>query len=240
MFTYLIKRKLRMSIRSAIRFVPATSPVSDHVTKFGGQPAWLEAAQWPLSRETGNPMRFICQIALEESVFPGAGGAMAYVFMTDEEDNYVDGTWEPDGGENAVVIQPGAALEGIATLPIAKGPSLCDMVDSEDGKSRVAVAREYAVTLDTAPEPDYVDEAGREAWTESAYQAYAQALDGNKIGGSPIFLQGDEFPDDGKWKLLMQLDSAQVPFDVNFGDMGIAYAFIDDTNRIGKLLWQCG
>jgi hypothetical protein len=31
---------------------------------------------------------------------------MAYVFMV-EDDEYVDGTEEPDGGENAVIIQPG-------------------------------------------------------------------------------------------------------------------------------------
>jgi hypothetical protein len=29
-----------------------------------------------------------------------------YIFMTDDE-QYVDGTWEPFGGENAVIVQPG-------------------------------------------------------------------------------------------------------------------------------------
>ncbi|MBY0240670.1 MAG: DUF1963 domain-containing protein, partial [Burkholderiaceae bacterium] len=67
----------------------------------------------------------------------------------------------------------------------------------------------------------------------------AEALEGNKVGGAPIFLQGDEFPDEGAWRLLLQLDSVNVPFSVNFGDAGIAYAFIDPAGQTGKLLWQC-
>ena len=38
----------------------------------------------------------------------------------------------------------------------------------------------------------FIDEA---QWVE-----YAQQLDGNKIGGTPIFLQGTEFPNDGPWR----------------------------------------
>jgi hypothetical protein len=34
---------------------------------------------------------------------------MAYVFMTDATE-YVDDAWEPEGGENAVIVQPGGRL----------------------------------------------------------------------------------------------------------------------------------
>ena len=65
-------------------------------------------------------------------------------------------------------------------------------------------------------------------------------LSGNKIGGTPIFLQADEFPGPGTWKLLLQLDSTTVPFSINFGDCGIAYAFISDDGSTAKFLWQRG
>jgi uncharacterized protein YwqG len=62
---------------------------------------------------------------------------------------------------------------------------------------------------------------------------------GNKVGGTPGFIQGDQFPDGGPWKLLLQLDSDDVPFYVNFGDAGVGYAYISEDGRKGKFLWQC-
>jgi uncharacterized protein YwqG len=61
-----------------------------------------------------------------------------------------------------------------------------------------------------------------------------------KIGGTSIFLQGEEYPEGGDWRLLLQLDSASVPFHVNFGDAGIGYAFISGDGNKGRFLWQCG
>jgi uncharacterized protein YwqG len=226
-----------MAQTSRIQFIPADEPVTDYVTKFGGQPTWVEGPQWPLSRQTGRPMRFLAQIALEPPAFVGAGGKMAYIFITDEEE-YVDGTWEPDGGENAVVIQPGT-FDG-PTMEAATGPSLYTMAQRPGQLRLVPEPAEFRVELSSGEEPDYQPETVRRTWTDPQFEQYAQALEGNKIGGAPIFLQGDEFPAGGDWKLLLQLDSTAVPFSVNFGDAGIAYAFIDVQERQGKLLWQCG
>lgn len=211
-----------MPLTSQIQFQAASAPITEPVTKFGGQPVWHDAPQWPLSRTTGNPMRFICQVALDPRLFPDAIGKMAYVFMTDE-DEYVDGTWEPDGGENAVIIQPAPLAAGVRTSPQATGPTLFDMVQMPGYERLAPLEREYAVAMRLAEEPPF----------------QPQALGGNKLGGSPVFLQGDEFPDEGEWRLLLQLDSADVPFSVNFGDAGVAYAFIDPTGQAAKMLWQC-
>lgn len=227
-----------MPDRSEIQFVATTSPITDPVTKFGGQPVWYEEPQWPFSRATGRPMRFICQVAIDEALFPGSVGKMAYIFMTDEEE-YVDGTWEPDGGENAVIIQPGGQAPVVSTTAQATGPTLYDMVDEAGMDRLVAVEREYLARTASGSEPAFQPEQERESWSDEKFHAYAQGLEGNKIGGSPIFLQYDEFPDDGDWRLLLQLDSTSVPFSVNFGDAGIAYAFIDPTGRKGRMLWQC-
>jgi uncharacterized protein YwqG len=225
-----------MPIRSTLEFTPAAAPVAGLVTKFGGQPNWIAEPQWPLSRATGNPMRFIAQIALEEALFPGASGRMAYLFMTDEED-YVDGTWEPDGGENAVVIQPGKV--GAAVAALASGPTLYEMVEVKRKKPLEPQPREYTVRLTRGDDPLFQPESQRAHFSDEEWDAYANALDGNKIGGTPIFLQDDEFPSPGDWRLLLQLDSTRVPFFVNFGDAGVAYAFLSMDGSEGKLLWQC-
>jgi uncharacterized protein YwqG len=227
-----------MQIGSALQFLKVTNPILAPVTKFGGQPVWLNEPEWPLSRQTGNPMRFICQIALDQTVFPGAAGKMAYIFMTDEAD-YVDGTWEPDGGENAVIIQPASTPIGIATSSLAEGPTLYEMVETPGKDLLIPKECEYAVELALVEDPLFQPEQDRRSWSNEEFEEYASALEGNKVGGTPIFLQGDEFPGQGEWRLLLQLDSTQIPFSVHFGDAGIAYAFISLEGTVGKLLWQC-
>lgn len=227
-----------MPFRSEIQFHLSDSPINQRVTKFGGQPVWLEKPQWPLSRETGNLMRFICQVDLDPTLFPNASGKMAYIFMTNE-DSYVDGTWEPNGGENAVIIQPSDVPPLVPISAVTLGPSLYEMVEVQGKDRLVAVEREYAVELTTAEEPHYQSEQIRSSWSDEQFETYALALDGNKIGGAPIFLQAEEFPDKSEWKLLLQLDSTRVPFSVNFGDAGIAYVFIDPAGKVGRMLWQC-
>jgi hypothetical protein len=69
--------------KQSIAFVEVTSPISGLVTKFGGQPAWLAGAEWPISRATGEPMRFICQIAVDSDLFGNTGERMAYLFISD-------------------------------------------------------------------------------------------------------------------------------------------------------------
>jgi len=223
--------------KQSIEFVEAKKPIREPTTKFGGQPVWLTEAQWPLSGTTGEPMRFICQIALSTELLGATEPRMAYLFMTDGED-HVDGTWEPDGGENAVILQPG----GATSLPVeslTEGPTLYRMVKKFLRKRLVPEPCEFAVRASTSDDPTYVPESQRAGWTEETWEEYASALQGNKIGGTPIFLQNDEFPGPGSWKLLLQLDSTSVPFFVNFGDAGIAYAFLSEDGRTGKFLWQC-
>lgn len=113
-------------------------------TKFGGQPDWLTKPEWPISKETGNPMRFICQIDLTEIGFGKNKSKFAYLFMT-EEHEYVDGTWEADGGENAIILQPN--INELKTERINQGPSLYKMVKKLFKKKLVQQQFECAVKI---------------------------------------------------------------------------------------------
>ena len=95
---------------------------------------------------------------------------------------------------------------------------------------------------------------------------------GSKIGGTPYFIQEDQFPavevdvedwstvmgsksfewsvdniqegqfpdeNEEDWLLVLQLDSNEVPFQINFGDCGVGYAFVKADGSDGRFLWQC-
>jgi uncharacterized protein YwqG len=222
--------------KESIEFIESHKPISGLVTKFGGQPVWVSQPQWPLSKSTGKPMRFICQIAFNSKLFEPVAAQMAYLFMTDGEE-YVDGTWEADGGENAVILQPGHT--NVKIEPLIEGPSLYRMVKQPLNNRLVPESCEFSVALKPAEDADFVEESARSKWDKAAWESYASTLDGNKIGGSPIFIQSTEFPSPGRWRLLLQLDSSKVPFMVNFGDAGIGYLFLSEDGQVAKFLWQC-
>lgn len=204
-----------------INFIESNEPIDSPITKFGGNPVWLEKPLWPVSRSTGNPMRFICQIAIDKSLFPDAQGRIAYIFMTDEEE-YVDGTWDSESGENAVIIQPSNILEH-EVKDITTGPTL-------EAEYNVELKKANDLSISKLDEMLLNDEEG--------YHEALELMEGSKIGGTPVFVQGEEFPDGDDWLLLLQLASTQAPFFVNFGDCGTAYVFINKSGDKGKFLWQ--
>ncbi|MGW3496436.1 hypothetical protein [Streptomyces sp. NPDC001020] len=182
-----------------VEFTSAAGPVREAVTKLGGQPVWLEEPQWPLSRRTGEPLQFLGQFALES-------GALGYLFMAGDD---TDGTFDPEGGENALLVQPGGRVPGFVSVRAqAEGPT---------------------AGADHLPRP-----AG-EGGTDPDGHAW-QFLGGP--GVEPRWLQGEETPGDG-WRLLVQLDSGRLPFHVNFGDSGVGYAFTSPDAKEGRFLWQC-
>jgi hypothetical protein len=201
-----------------------TEPLAFPVSKLGGQPCWLGRPMWPLSRSSGKPMRFIAQIALPESLRPG-GQRMAYVFMTDlDEFEYIDGTWEPEGGENAVILQPSPFQSIVDTAALTEGPTLQRGVDDRTpgGRRRFEPVELRADLIATDASGGGEDE------------------DMFHIGGAPNWLQGEEWPAPPEaWRFLMQIDSNTSQFDVNFGDAGVAYVFVAADGRAARFLWQC-
>jgi hypothetical protein len=224
-----------MPKKYSIEFFEAKKPILELVTKFGGQPNWVGKPEWPLSKSTHEPMRFIGQIALDAELVGAVTAKMAYLYMTD--DSAVDGTWEPDGGENALIIQPGQ--NDVKTEPLTEGPTLFRMEKRFFGAANLPKSLEYGVRLIPGEDPEWLNEEARFQLPEEKFVAYNESLVGNKLGGTPGFLQGDEFPEGENWKLVLQLDSAKTPFWVNFGDAGVGYAFISKDCTRGKFVWQC-
>jgi hypothetical protein len=190
-------------------FSAADRSICTPTTKFGGQPVWLTGPQWPISAAWDRPMRFVGQIALGPVIGAAGEGRMAYIFVTHAdhgEDFFDPDVIDPDGGENAVIVQPAGSYAGLVR-PLATGPGLY----GHDGS-----AVELTVDLRPADEP----------------------IDGDKIGGTPEFFQGDAWPDSGSWRLLLQLDTNWVPFRLNLGAAPRLFAFVSEDGTQGRLLVQ--
>lgn len=211
---------------------PASAPITQLVSKLGGQPVWIGEPAWPLSKATGKPMRFVGQFVLYPEIFGSLEASMAYIFMYDDEP-FVEGTWLPDGGENAVILQPGAGTR--PTIASATGQTLYHATQRPDCTVE-QVPVEYALRLTPGEDPDTLDEdefRARDAWEE-----YCHFAEESKIGGAPAFLQNPEYPGPGEWKLLAQLNSSLFSYNINFGVSGVGYAFLNENGDTAKFLWQ--
>jgi hypothetical protein len=223
-----------MPKKHVLGFIEASSPITEPVTKFGGQPVWIAEPQWPLSRKRGEPMRFIGQISLDPRLFRTTA-QMAYLFMTGgDEELFVDEpTYDPDGGENAVILQAG--VTDLPTRQLTDGPKLFEIVWTHLRKPC-----EFAAVLREEDDIEFVSEEELGKMSKEDFERACESADlnENKIGGTPVFMQGDDFPFAGKCQLLLQLSSQAVPFYVKFGDAGVGYAFLNEAGDKAKFLWQ--
>ncbi len=96
-----------------------------------------------------------------------------------------------------------------------------------------------AVEVTAGEDPDSIIEDEQVHASEEAWAQFTKLWSESKIGGTPAFLQYPEYPGEGNWRLLLQLDSVHVPFSVNFGDAEVGYAFLSEDGTSGKFLWQC-
>jgi uncharacterized protein YwqG len=194
-------------VRQDLRFIEAAEPIQEPITKFGGQPVWVDEPAWPLSTELGRPMRFVGQIRL-----PGEPIRLGYLFVTEEfdEDGFADSTGDSQGGENAFFAQPGQPADFYQVASISKGPTF--------GPDHYVELTPHEHT------PDDEQDLGCRLW------------------GTPTWLQEDAHPQEpGTWRFVLQLDTADdIPFDLDFGDDGIGYAFLDESSGEGRFLWQSG
>jgi hypothetical protein len=135
------------------------------------------------------PIRFIGQFALDPELFGPCAAQLAYLFLTDT-DTFVDGTWRPDSGENAVILQPGAWDGPVAA--ITQGPMLCERLAENPPSDRCEVPREYAVVLESGEDPEELDENAFRAL--GRWDQYMEYVAESKMGSTLAFFQYPEYP----------------------------------------------
>jgi HEAT repeats len=191
--------------------------------KFGGQPDWLDQPAWPLGADSA-PLVFYGQLP----VTIGEQRRTAYVFI-DPEGNH----WEPLGQANAVVVQPGASCQ-LETAPLSTGPQLFESMPETDWFRRRSRARPYErfIRLEDGADPESWE------WPELAPDTYRRDAPGdwNKLGGTPLFLQGEQLPPGDGWTFAFQFSAAWAGREL--ADGAECYGFVRE-DATGAFLWQC-
>ena len=200
------------------------------ITKFGGQPIGLTEEQWPISEAWDNrKMMFVGQIIIEKNMLGNENELIAYIFITHPE-SYKDDFFDPDAldwnsGENAVIIQPLEKTYNKKT--ILNGPVIFDKDNNR---------LEYVPILQEGYDPTFISSEEFTKLNRKQQDKYFFEIDTNKIGGTPNFFRGDEWPE-GEWLLLLQLKCNSLPFILSFGGMAVLYVFISrDFKRAGLLV----
>lgn len=217
---------------------PSAAPIDAPIAKLGGQPFWLDKPLWPVSRSSGKPMTFVGQFPL-----PGSGARMAYLFLSDE-----DGTFDLEGGENALLVQPGGRVPPFVSGENRhNGPALWRR--GSDWHQRIPVELhldlhgpgESAISA-FEQEVGYQDAARR--GTPAEVDADPVDVESRSyVGGQPLFWQPWTSVDlDDSWRFFFQLDGAEGwgkdAFALNFGG-GTGYAFLSQDQREGRFFWDC-
>lgn len=186
--------------------------------KFLGQPDWREEPAWPLTA-AGEPLSFYAQLPLP-------GDRTAYIFLDGPEE------WQPLGPGNAVVVQPGNLCH-LPTAPLRHARQ--DYVSRDRGtyRHRWQGIPRPSVFVELVPSSDPLSwdnpvPAGEHARDDERYW--------NKIGGTPRWLQGEEYPPGEGWAFLAQFVADS--FGGERGDGAVCYLWQHPDGRVA-FGWQC-
>ena len=216
----------------------SSAPIEEPVTKLGGLPVWVNEPAWPVSAATGEQMHFIGQVVIDQPLFPVETPRIAYLFMTEWTETKAGlVTWDPKKW-GAVIIQDVSAGR---QPTIVDGPRLRETY--WEGSNQMTRPLELAATVCIEPIPAELSDDERYLLLMDRRRKieYYNAL-GQKVGGVPNWIQGDEMPEG--WRLLLQMnqypwvDGESIDTNWNFGT-GSCYALISPDCSEGILLWQC-
>ncbi len=234
--------------RDTIKLVPSRSPIVGRISKFGGSPNWIGDPQWPLSKASEKPMRFICQIRLDHDLIGCPHEAMAYMFMSDCHPDIDE--WSQDKGEVAVIIQPGGILpDNLIIEDRTIGPSLYKITKGKRKflfREKLKTPVEYKLELSRDREPDNLSEF------DNSYRELGLDQDHllvNKIGGNPSIqfdipfetnLTWNEFSSRelGEWIFAMQIYQEDEFFQLEFSG-ATGYLFVSKDYKKGWLEFHC-
>ena len=221
----------------------AAATITERITKFGGQPVWLDDPTWPLAPATGEPMEFVAQVRLDPEVFGNQQETLAYLFVADAV--WSEDTWDPDSGESAVVVQPGDPPT-VPTVDRREGPTLHHLLNDRGGpEPSPPESCEFEALTIPGLDPASVDKEMRRRWKADPWLEFLDKANGAlgtprgiKVGGDPYFFRDwpEAFPPD-RWRLLLQLDG-DLPFFLNLGTDGIAYVLVRNDLGTGVFFWE--
>jgi len=193
--------------------------------KFGGQPDWFEKPAWPLDGD-GRPMTFYGQLPVVQTP-----RTMAYIFFCRSESA---ASWVPLGLGNAVILRPGADPGHVRTEHRTEGPRLFTRQPERRGYRRRSFARPYEAFPVLSPGMDPSE------WifphVPEGQHIEDRHTDWNKIGGTPMFLQAEEYPEGESWRFAFQFTADWAAQEL--GDGAECYGFIDGSGH-AAILWQC-
>jgi predicted DNA-binding WGR domain protein len=169
----------------------------------------VEDARWPTCRACHVPMKSLGVFHAHPDRLPLAGHAALALFQCERG----CAAWDPDSGANA------ALLLDHTTTPRAVAPAGVEVLPVQWVTYEAPVFE-----LDHSAE-------GLEDLREPG---------GSKVGGTPTWVQSPQQPScdvcASKMRLAVQLDSADTG--MNFGDMGLGYAFVCSEGHQAKLVTQ--
>jgi hypothetical protein len=229
-----LAQRLKMSFR------PSVAPIGGPVAKLGGDPIWLDEPFWPISSSLGTPMTFVGQFPL-----PGPLPRMGYLFIT-QDDDCTALTFEPDAGENALIVQPDGRRPSFLTgTPAATGPTLWRR--GAQWTNRIPVE----LHIDLNPATDAAKSDFQRQVAHQDAERHGVILDDSEpdgsvcrsyLGGSPLCWQPTGIAIEAGWKFFFQLDGSEGWGDdlyaLNFGG-GTGYAYLSGDELEGRFRWDC-
>jgi hypothetical protein len=179
------------------------------LAKVGGAPEPVGSLRWPVCRSCGTPMRFLFQLPHVPEKVDLSPYAAVYVFQCENPDTVCYRAF-PDEGANAAV-------------PVRAGEP---KVEGEQPKGTPY----NAWTLGFAPAEE--DTAVLSVDVNEATSEQLRALDRaqedapeSKVGGVPVWLNGDALPQCCGEPTRFVAQLAAMPFGLDFGDNGRGYLF---------------
>ena len=197
-----------MLLKKEFEFVESLSPITEPISKFGGQPVWINTPHWPLDLYSSEPMLFMGQLVLDPDIFPNSQELMAYIFFGN--------ALEPVAGSAMAIVLQNSQTHSFNTqqdpevtfTSIDTGPTIFELTDD-----REIIHKEYRLSFNDIKEEKAVpltDRYSREDLDyEKGYQFSKQEIAGNKIGGQPMYVEqmnpSPEYFSSTEWQHLLQL-----------------------------------
>lgn len=211
------------------RFVPQIDGALGTLTRFGGQPLWSQETDWPLSEETGKPLRFVGQIDLSQAPAHLKRREVIYFFF----EIYDDKTDVHHLNNNLILRQTKTAT------PFHGKPG--------------PVANEQVWTLEvqTVNEPDWQEmqelalAAVEGDEIDTKLDDHKEKFGGPKLGGTPIWPEDILMDDRENWHLVMQIPEYEFyssspnnfPIIMDYGDGGTGWLLLSRDGKDMEFTW---